>query len=412
MLLLVILTLVVRLGVVAAAGTTAGLEVFEYDTLARNLLAGAGYVYHHLGTDYRAFYPGVPYVLLLAAGYALTAGSVAAPLVVQGAASAALAAVVYAITRRLSGTTAATIAGGLVALHPGLVVYDTHKIHPLSFDALVIALTAVLLLWLRDTMTPSAALLAGGAFGVALLQRGTMILVPAAAFVWLMAAAPRGRRLTRLALAYALGASLIVTPWVARNWVVLGIPTLSTVGAESLWRGNAPHSSGGSYVGPGRTVLEEAPAVRDALRNRTELQQESVFREAFLADFRQDAGRFVGGIARKFLIFWSFGPVSGVLYPAAYLYIYAAYYTVIVGLAVGGAWLLLTGRSERPESRMALGLIASVLLCVSLVQSVFYVEVRHRWGVEALVLAVSAVALARLWTIVRHPRPALAEARR
>jgi 4-amino-4-deoxy-L-arabinose transferase-like glycosyltransferase len=332
---------------------------------------------------------------------------------VQGAASAALAAAVYAITRRLSGTTAATIAGGLVALHPGLIVYDTHKIHPLSFDALAIALTVVLLLRVREAMTAPAALLAGAAFGIALLQRGTMMIVPAAAVTWLAIAEPRGRpRLSRLAFAYALGALLILTPWVARTWAVLGIPTLSTVGAESLWRGNAPHSSGGSYVRPGRTVLEEAPALWEALQGRTELEQEMVFRDAFVADVRQHPGRFAGAIARKFMIFWSFSPVSGVLYPAAYLYIYAAYYAAIVGLAVGGAWLLLTGRSERPESRVTLGLIVSVLLCVSLVQSVFYVELRHRWGVEPLVLAVSAVAVARLWTSVRHARPALAEARR
>jgi hypothetical protein len=184
------------------------------------------------------------------------------------------------------------------------------------------------------------------------------------------------------------------------------------VGAESLWRGNAPHSSGGSYVGPGRTVLEEAPALREALRDRTELQQEAVFRDAAFADARQDPGRFLWGIARKFLIFWSFGPVSGVLYPAAYLYIYAAYYAVIVALALAGTWLVLGARSDRPDSRVPLGLIAVVLLCVSLVQSVFYVELRHRWGVESLVLAVSAVALARLWTIVRRTSPALAEARR
>ena len=412
-LVLVALALVVRLVVVTATGALAGLEIFEYDDLARNLLAGRGYVYHHLGTDYRAFYPGVPYVALLAAGYALTGGSVAVPLLLQAAASAGLTAVVFGLTLRLGGTTAASIAGGLVALHPGLIVYDTHKIHPLSFDALTIALTVLLLLRLRQAMTPRAALLAGAAFGIALLQRGTMILVPAAALVWLAAVERSGRvRLSRIALAYVLGALVILGPWIARNWVVLGVPTLSTVGAESLWRGNAPHSSGGSYVSPGRTVLEEAPALRERLRGRTELGQEAVFRDAALADAGSDPGRFAWGVARKFLIFWSFGPASGVLYPAAYLYIYAAYYTVIVALAVGGVWLLVTGRSGRPDAPAALALIVAVGLCVSVVQSLFYVELRHRWGVEALVLAVTAVAVARLWTVVRRTTPALAEARR
>ncbi len=70
--------------------TGAGVEAFEYDSLARNLLEGQGYVHHHLGTDYFAFYSGVPYVWLLAAGYALGAGSVVAALALGFTSAASL----------------------------------------------------------------------------------------------------------------------------------------------------------------------------------------------------------------------------------------------------------------------------------------------------------------------------------
>jgi uncharacterized membrane protein YGL010W len=54
----------------------------------------------------------------------------------------------------------------------------------------------------------------------------------------------------------------------------------------------------------------------------------------------------------------------------------------------------------------------SVALSVALIQSVFYVELRHRWGVEPLVLAASAVGLLRLWTGVRGSPAVTAKASR
>jgi 4-amino-4-deoxy-L-arabinose transferase-like glycosyltransferase len=409
----VALAMLVRVVVIALTGGGNGVEVFEYDQIARNLLDGRGYVYTHLGTEYRAFYSGVPYVALLAAGYALSGGGVLAALALQTAASAALTAVAFVIGKRLGGEGTACLAAVLVALHPGLAFYDTHKIHPLSVDALAIAVAALMLLRLRDTLSTGAALLAGLTFGVAVLQRGTMILVPFAAVLWLASVEPRSRaRLVRLGVAYAVGAVLVVTPWVVRNWVVLGTPILSSVGAESLWRGNAPHSLGGSYVAPGQTVLQAAPVLRESLRGRTELEQSAIFQAAAEADAAGNPAGFAMRIVRKLVIFWSFGPVSGVQYPSAYIYIYAAYYVGLVALAVVGAWRIASARRGDPMAFPTLLLIALVALGVAVVQSVFYVELRHRWGVEAFLLTVAAAGMAHLWSAVRGTVPTMAEVSR
>src|SRR5689334_22127789 len=58
-------------------------ELWEYDTIARHLLAGDGYVYEHFGQPHRAYYSGVPYVGLTAAAYALWPASPKAMLLVQ-----------------------------------------------------------------------------------------------------------------------------------------------------------------------------------------------------------------------------------------------------------------------------------------------------------------------------------------
>jgi 4-amino-4-deoxy-L-arabinose transferase-like glycosyltransferase len=409
---LVGLALVVRLAICVSTGT-AGVEAFEYDSLARNLLGGHGYVHHHLGTDYFAFYSGVPYVWLLAAGYALSGGSVVAALALQATASAALVAVIFSIGRRLGGPVTARVAAGLIALHPALAFYDTHKIHSLSFDALAIALAVLMLLRLRDGMDTGTALLAGAALGIAVLQRATMIAGPLIATAWLVAMRRRASvRWLRLGVAYGLGVLVIVTPLIVRNWMVLGTPLLSSVAAESLWRGNAPHSPGGSYLLSGQPVLDAASAVRGAVHGQPELRQAEIFREAFYADVASDPARFVKKVARKLLIFWWFAPESGITYPGRYFYIYASYYTAGVAFAVAGAASIVGARRLRPAAFETAMLLCATAVAVSLVQSIFYVEVRHRWGVEALLVVFAAVGLLRAWAAMGGVTPAMAEVSR
>jgi hypothetical protein len=47
------------------------------------------------------------------------------------------------------------IAAGPAVLHPGLVVYAVYKLHPLSFDALFLALTVLAVLWLAPEWAAS-----------------------------------------------------------------------------------------------------------------------------------------------------------------------------------------------------------------------------------------------------------------
>lgn len=408
------MALLVRAAMFVAGGGAASVEAFEYDDLARNLLRGLGYVHHHLGTDYRAFYSGVPYVWLVAACYAVSGGSVLSVLALQSAASATLATATFAIGARLGGTATARVAAILVALHPALAFYDVHKIHSLSFDALTIAIALLALLRLRDAMDVRAAMAAGVVFGIAFLQRGTMVAMPAVAAVWLLATrttVPAASWL-RVALAYGVGALIVVMPLAARNWIVLGTPMLTSVAAESLWRGNTPQSRGGSYTASGEQVLDATPAVRGAVYGRPELQQADVFRRVAVDDIAANPAAFIGRVARKLVVFWTFAPTSGVTYPARYLYTYATYYAGVVALAVFGAAAIVASRRHRPEAFHMLALLAATALSVSLVQSVFYVEMRHRWGVEAFVLAVAAVGLLRVWATMRGATPVVVEASR
>ena len=386
--------MLVRAGLIVAGGGAAAAEPFEYAELARNLLSGHGYVYRHLGTDYRAFYSGVPYVAVAAALSRTFADGVLPLLLAQALFSALLALVVWRIARALAGDRVGLVAAALVALHPGLAYYDARKLHPLSLDALTIALATLLAIHMRRRATAGAAALAGVALALAIYQRPTaaLMLPLFAGLAWLDR---RPGRVPRLAV-FASVTLLVLAPWLVRNQQIFGAPLLSTTAAESFWRGNAPHSLGSSYLPDGRTVLDTAdPELRRAIGGADEQGQSRAFLDAALSTMRASPLAFVGSVVRKLVLFWSFGPQTGTLYSRTQVVLYVGYYVLVMALAALGAWSL--RRRQGPPGRgIAASTLAAAVVSVWVVQSLFYVEIRHRWGVEPLVLVLSAAAIVLL----------------
>ena len=91
--------------------------------------------------------------------------------------------------------------------------------------------------------------------------------------------------------------------------------------------------------------------------------------------------------------FWWFAPQTGVLYPSSWRQLYMAYYVVVLLLAAAGAWRL--ARIGAPATRLAL-LLGAFLFGLSALQSVYYVEARHRWAIEPMLLAISGGGVAAL----------------
>ena len=129
------LAFLVRLGAGLWTGGLWHPELWEYDQIARSLLAGRGFSLPHLMITYYSYVTPL-HSWATAAGYWLT-GSTVALMLLQMAAGAALAVVVACISRRIfGGWMAGAIAGTLVAIHPGFVLYNSTKAHSLAFDSL------------------------------------------------------------------------------------------------------------------------------------------------------------------------------------------------------------------------------------------------------------------------------------
>ena len=383
--------LLVRLALLFGFGTVSNPELFEYDALAQNLNAGLGFVYPHFGTLYASYYPGVAYIGWTALLYAIfPAAGHAAVLVAQSGISALLAYVVYLIGRRLWDGRAGVIAAGLTLAHPGLAYYDTHKLHPLSFDTLMMALAVWALLVVRRSGSLNGVLLTGLVLGLAILQRGSLLIVAPLGGAWLWFAGLRGERWRRAA-ALGLGVVLALAPWVIRNYQVHGVPLLTTTNGEHFWIGNAPFSLGSNTLPSGEQVILRVP---DAIQGADELEQNRLFWRAAMNNIAAEPRAFAVGILRKFMYFWTVAPQTGVRYPPSYSTGYYLFYVPLSVLALTGAWRL-ARRQDREDPLWGLALIGIVCLSVSLIHSVLYFELRHRWLLEPMLAILSAVGA--LW---------------
>jgi hypothetical protein len=378
---LFLIGLMPRLGLVAARA--ADLEFWEYEALARNIAAGNGYVIYRFGHLTLAFGDGNLYSFLAGDLYTLVGHSPVALAVVQAVLAALAVPVIFAIGERALGAPIAALGAALAALHPGLLAY-TLKLHPLGLDVLLLALVVY---WsTRQHWMRAGPFEAGVTLGLNLMTRPTFFLAGLAGLSvrWLARRASLRQMVAVVAIAIAIG-----TPWVARNWLFVGRPLLMSTGLEDVWKGNNPESSGSGMLTFGKTVFDAAPdELRERIWHSDELQLNDVFARETVSFIRDQPAQFASLFARKFAYFWWLPEQAGVLYPSGWLAVYQVYAVFINTFAVIGAIAIL--RFDHDDARRLLATLAAVGLTLAVVHGLAYVEGRHRWGIEPLLLLLTA----------------------
>jgi len=383
--------LALRLALIAISGPP---ERFEYDDLARHVVSGEGYVYNQLGTPYRSFYGGLGYVAINTVTDWLFPDQPRAMAAVQSVYACALVAVAFLISRRFFSDGEALVAAGLVAFHPALMYYDARKLHPLGFDTLMMMLAVWLLLRLRTDRRVWVAAATGAVMGLAIFQRGSMMLFCAASLMWLAWVLHPRTHAVRVAVAYLIGIVVVIAPWAARNYRIHGIVMLESMTMQQLWKGNASYSNGSGYLAKGRNVYDAAPErlVREWQR-RDETGQFLLFRDEAFAEMRSDPVRAATLMARKFVYFWTAPPNSGQTYPARFFFVYLAYYAVMVA----AGFLGIAATAKQATLKRDVVLIVMYFASLSIVHAIMFVEMRHRWGAEPLLLAFAPGGARAAW---------------
>jgi hypothetical protein len=205
-------------------------------------------------------------------------------------------------------------------------LYAVHKLHPLLFDALFLALTVLAVLRLAPVAAVGAYGRAGIVLGVATLTRPTLRRFALPAALWLSwIVPPNRRRLAVAGVAVFLGAAtLVVLPGpFATMWSCTDSSSSRRTLPSSSGAGNNPIPTGSALLLSGRPVFAGAPeAFRREILTRDELGQADLFREASRADMHERPAAFATGVVRKFASFWWFPSTAGLTYPGAWLVVY------------------------------------------------------------------------------------------
>jgi 4-amino-4-deoxy-L-arabinose transferase-like glycosyltransferase len=204
-----------------------------YHLGASRLAAGLGYSEDVLVRGVSLWKPWthypVGYSALLSLFYRVFGDHLLVAPLLNAVLGAATAILVHRVALHHVGATRARVAGGVAALHPGLIAYC-----PLVMTEIPSAFLLVLLLWtlLRFRGQWHAAILGGLILGVLTLMRpASLLLVPLIAL-----SEPRPWQRSALRTAATLGVALaVVMPWTIRNCVRMdGCAVVSTNGGWNL----------------------------------------------------------------------------------------------------------------------------------------------------------------------------------
>jgi 4-amino-4-deoxy-L-arabinose transferase-like glycosyltransferase len=374
------------------------LESWEQETIALNILEGNGFVYNDLETPYRAYCEPL-YVYFVTLIYHLFGKNHALLGFLQALISTCLCLVVYACGKKMFNKNVGVLAMILTAMHPGLIVYTT-KIHPLNMDVFLI--TVLLLLFVRlfyaKTIFLKDMVLAGLAAGFTLLARPTLIFFTAFALLLLLFTKRVNARNISILLVCTF---LIGSTWCMRNYMLFKKTVFTRSGTGKVfWIGNNPRASGGAMLPSGISVFDSAPDdFKNKILGKEEIEQNKIFRdEAWRFIIHQPARALALFFKKGYYFFW-FAPQTGVLYPGIELTVYKIFYAFIAFFGLYGlAILIKTGKILTPIFILPLFLVISI----AFIQSIFYVEARHRWAIEPVILIFAASGFLRLYAVFRN----------
>ena len=356
------LAFLLRLAYAAASGALAHPQVWEQEQIATNLLERHAFIFEYADTTYRAYCePMYPFVA--AAVYFVTGHSRTAMVLLQIVVAAFAVWLTGLLAESATGMRAAgPVAALLMAIHPGFIRYSS-VLHPLTFDTLFFVAAALALVTRRW-------LAAGALIGLGVLTRPTILLLT----------------LFQRRIAAVLITIAIVAPWTIRNAVVLHEFVLTRSGTGFVfWLGNNPNATGSAVDVRGRPLLEAAPLPFQArIYAADELARDRIFRDAAWAYIAANPTAAIGRIAQRLVYFWWFSPEWGAQYSATQKIVYRLWWSFLLLLIVAGATI---------ARRRELWLLVAMALLVSLAQSVYYVEGRHRLAIEPLLLPMAALSL-------------------
>lgn len=301
--------------------------------------------------------------------------------------------------RRVAGARVGLVAAALAAVSPALLGFDAS----LMSESIYIPIVAGLLLLVYSAVDrPTAArwAIVGSICGFGMLTRGDavvlfgVVVLPA---VLLLRIPWRSKG--ALVLASVIGMAIVVGPWIVRNQVQLGQPTLATLSAGTTLAGT---NCDAAYHGLKLGSWEYECTVRRTDGRRSEIARNDALESAGLAYARDHAGRLPIVMAVRVLRLWgAWDPVEEARLESGesrnltwQLVTWGAYLATAVLAIVG--FVILRRRQVRWEP------LAAVVASVTIAAALSYGAQRFRAAAEPVLLVGAAVTVE---AAIRRVRP-------
>ena len=275
----------------------AGLDSVTYQLLGGSIRNGTGYVsptslFTGEYVPTAAFPPGYPaYQALWQSVLDSTLTSVRLAGIIPAAVTITLTAY---LGRRLVGPRVGLAAAALVAAHPGLIAADGSAMsETLAVPLVVAAQLLALRLYDSDGGRLALAVALGPLLGAAILTRQDLALVGGILVVWLVVAMPSSwRAKVTVGAVVAVGAALVVAPWVVRNAVAVDVAAVSTLSPTGAVAGaNCPST----YDGPdlGSWTIACLTAARSGRLSESEATARGISERELADTYRSSASAYV-----------------------------------------------------------------------------------------------------------------------
>ena len=375
-------------------------DVWEYDTIALNLLSGKGYTYPYLSND--CFFFGYPfYAYFSAAIHFITNRNYLILEIIQALIAAFSVIPLIYVAKAVFSHKTAMIVGLLYCFHPGLIVY-TGKIHELT---LVISFTLILSHLIIYHESRKWHLIGIGLLtGFGILLRPTFLFFIPAFFIYLIFKRIGIKKALLNLLIVTLLTIVVISPWVYRGYKIYNrFIFITTTSGVNFWMGNNLNSSGSALTRDNKPVFLTADeAFRARALSLGEVEQSHFFKDEAVKYIKANPSIFFKRTTEKFIYFWTFSPQTGIEYLKSWLIIYKILYYFLAVFFISGLYFIF--RNYLYVNMPAVIFLFSFFLTISIVHSLYYIDIRYRWIIEPLLMVFSSygvVCLAQLFRCVK-----------
>ncbi len=394
LILLFFLALVVRAVYIGRFVGFASPPVYDeigYDLLATSMLQGHGFVLDITAAPTASRVPGYP--LFLALLYGLFGHHVWVVRLVQAILGSFTCLLIYALAKSVANRRVGLLAALAASFYP-LFLYMGGLLYSETLALLLLVAALYLFTTIMKHKSWARALFAGILLAASVLTNPLgALLIPILLVGLLMAQGWRDG--FRYGIVLSLGALLVLTPWVVRNFVVFDrfIP-LSSLAGSNLWSGNNPLADGGFVYPNQQTWPGENSPDREYLgwASLGEADSSSRFAQEAIEWIANNPAQFLGLLPKKLLRLWSptmYGRQFSRYAPTNLVMLIAPPYVLFLITAFYG---ILLARRFWP---LSLPLYAAVVSC-NLVALIYYGATRYSISMAPSLLIFAALAVDHL----------------